>query len=205
MFTDIFTNVVQNVWPMIFIFTIIIVSVRLVYLFCNKKKFVLYKELLMLAFIIYILLLYYIVTFQDNNYGTDNFVPFREIFRYKVTSPLFIKNVLGNILLFVPFGMFISNFIKSKSFLPTIFITLATSCSIEFAQSMIGRTADVDDVILNVTGGVIGYLLYKLIEKISNKFPKFIKSQIFLDLITIMLILMVIYLAFRFNFWRIFE
>ena len=78
------------------------------------SKLLFYKELLMLCFIIYILLLYYIVTFQDNNYGTNNFIPFREIFRYNVSSRLFIRNVLGNILLFVPFGLFVSHYIKNK-------------------------------------------------------------------------------------------
>ena len=114
MFTDIFIEIMHNIWPMLFIFTVIIVSVRIAYILYNKEKFVLYKELLMLCFIIYILLLYYIVTFQDNNYGTNNFVPFKEIFRYSVTSKLFLRNVIGNVLLFVPFGMFVTHYVKNN-------------------------------------------------------------------------------------------
>lgn len=202
MFTDIFLQLVHSVWPMIFIFTIIIVSIRLVYIFNNKENFVLHKELLMLCFIIYILLLYYIVTFQDNNYGTNNFVPFREIFRYDVNSRLFLKNVIGNILLFVPFGIFVTYYVKNDKVYQTLFLSILVSCSIEFAQSVIGRTADIDDVILNTIGGIIGYIIFKFGGKLVDKLPRFMKSQVFLDVLCLVIILFIIYLAFRFDFWR---
>ncbi len=200
---DMFFNAIHNVWPMIFIFTIIIVSIRITYLICNKKKLVFYKEITMFCFIIYLLLLYYIVTFQDNSYGTNNLIPFREIFRYDVSSKLFFKNVIGNILLFLPFGIFISNYIKNKTFFPTLLLSFIVSCAIEFTQSVIGRTADIDDVILNTVGGVLGYLVYKLQNRIKLRLPKFMKSQIFLDVLSLFIILVIIYLAFKFNFWRI--
>jgi len=199
-----FTNIFHNVWPMLFIFTIIIVSIRLVYIFYNKEKFVFYKELLMFCFIIYILLLYYIVTFQDSNYGTNNYIPFKEIFRYKITSKLFIKNVLGNILLFVPFGIFASHYVKNKKVYITLILTLIVSFSIEFTQSIIGRTADVDDIILNLFGGLLGYMLYREFNTITNKLPKFMKTEIFLDLFSLFLILVLVFLSFKYNFWRFF-
>lgn len=203
MFTNIFLDAIHNVWPMVFIFTVILVLLRLSYIFINKKKFVFYREFIMLCFIIYILLLYYIVTFQDNSYGTNNFVPFREIFRYHYTSRLFIKNVLGNILLFIPFGVFATRFIKTKNVIPTIIITFLVSCSIEYAQIRIGRTADIDDVILNVFGGLIGALTYKFDNLLLNKFPKFMRSQVFLDLLCLFVIISIIYISFKINFWRI--
>lgn len=203
MFTNIFLRAVQGIWPMLFIFTVIIVSIRFTYLIYNKQKIVLYKEILMLCFIIYILLLYYIVTFQDNNYGTNNFVPFKEIFRYKITSSLFIRNVVGNVLLFVPFGLFVTHYVKNKSFLPTMLLSLLVSCAIEFAQSSIGRTADIDDVILNTLGGLFGYLLYRSGDKIVMRLPKFLKNPLFLDVLSLVAILVMVYLAFRFDFWRI--
>jgi len=203
MFTNIFLKAIHNIWPMLFIFTVILVSIRITYLICNKEKFVLYKELSTLCFIIYILLLYYIVTFQDNNYGTNNFVPFREIFRYNISSPLFIRNVIGNVLLFVPFGLFATYYVKNNKVYPTLFLSLLVSCSIEFAQSAIGRTADIDDVILNTLGGILGYLIYKFGDKVLEKLPRFMRTQIFLDILSLLLILIIIYLAFRFNFWRI--
>ena len=203
MFTSIFLDAIHNVWPMIFIFTVILVLLRLTYIFVNKKKFVFYREFIMLCFIMYILLLYYIVTFQDNNYGTNNFIPFREIFRYHYTSRLFIKNVLGNILLFIPFGVFVTRFIKTKNILPAMIITFLVSCSIEYAQIRIGRTADVDDIILNVLGGMIGALTYKFDSSILNKLPKFMRSEVFLDLLCLFIIICIIYISFKINFWRI--
>ena len=168
--SNMFLKIIHNLWPMLFIFTIIIISIRITYLICNKQNFVLHKEIKMLFFLFYILLLYYVVTFQDNNYGTNNFILFKEIFRYNITSKLFLRNVLGNIILFIPLGIFSSNIIKNKTFIPIFFISLVVSCSIEFAQSMIDRTADIDDVILNVLGGIIGYVLYKYANKIFYKF-----------------------------------
>ena len=99
---------------MIVIFTIILSSTRITYLIVKKEKFVLYKELSYLLFVIYLLSLFYIVTFQDDNYGTSNLVPFKEMFRYKITSRLFVKNIIGNILLYMPFGFFITAYIKCK-------------------------------------------------------------------------------------------
>ncbi len=203
MFTNIFLKAIHNIWPMLFIFTVILVSIRITYLICNKQRFVLYKELSMLCFIIYILLLYYIVTFQDNNYGTNNFIPFREIFRYNISSSLFIRNVIGNVLLFIPFGIFVTYYVNNDKVYPTFFLSLLISCSIEFAQSCIGRTADIDDVILNTLGGIFGYLIYKFGDKALDKLPKFMRTQIFLDILSLFVILIIIYLAFRFNFWRI--
>ena len=96
-------DAVSNNWPMLLIFTVVIVTIRITYLVVHKDKFVLYKELFMLAFLIYAMLLFYVVTFQDVNYGTNNFIPFKEILRYKVGSKVFMRNILANILIFLPF------------------------------------------------------------------------------------------------------
>lgn len=197
---DLFFKTISGVWPMILIVTIIIISIRLTYLLYNRKKIILHKELIMLIFIIYILLLYYIVTFQDSNYGTNNFIPFKEMFRYNITSPLFFKNVIGNVVLFIPLGLFVTLYIKNKTFILTLILSIIISLSIEFIQSMIGRTMDIDDVILNATGGILGYFICKAIDKT----PKFMKNSLFLDILSLIFILVIIYVAFKFKFWRYF-
>lgn len=199
---DIFLKVINNVWPMIFIFTVILVSIRLTYLIYNKQKIVIYKEILTFCFILYILFLYYIVTFQDNNYGTNNFIPFKEIFRYEITSTLFLKNVVGNILLFVPLGLFMTYYIKNKSFIITLILTIFISCTIEFTQYVIGRTADIDDIILNSAGGLLGYIIYSKWNKIIERLPKFLKNQVFLDIVTIIIIIALVFILFKYEFWR---
>ena len=81
MIQDTLKNALNDNFSMIFIFSVVIVVLRLMYIHVHKEKFVLYKETFMFAFLLYALLLFYVVTFQDVNYGTNNFIPFKEIFR----------------------------------------------------------------------------------------------------------------------------
>ena len=199
---NMFFNTISGVWPMLLIVSVIILTIRITYLIYNKKKIEIHKELLMFCFIVYVLLLYYIVTFQDNNYGTNNFVPFKEMFRYDITSSLFIKNVLGNIMLFIPLGLFISLYIRNRNFIITVFLSFLISCSIEYVQSVIGRTVDIDDVILNTFGGLIGYIIYKLGNKFAYRLPKFLKSTFILDILSLLFVLAIMYMAIKTEFWR---
>lgn len=65
---------------MVLISCVVIASLRISYLIKNKKKFVIYKELLSLAFLIYIMCLFQVVTFQDDvSWSSNNFIPFKEI------------------------------------------------------------------------------------------------------------------------------
>lgn len=186
-------GVVDFTWPMVIISCIIIISLRISYLIKNKERFVLYKELLMLGFIIYSMCLFQIVTFQDEvSWSTNNFIPFREILRYNIGSRLFIKNVLGNMLLFLPFGFFTSYLLDNKRPLLTVVLTLIASLSIEGVQLMIGRVFDVDDIILNMLGGTIGFCVYHIIDLFGGKFPKILKNEWFLNILSILLLVGVV-------------
>ena len=183
-------GVVNFTWPMIIISTIIIVSTRLAYLLKNHQKIVLYKELLMLSFIIYILCLFQVVTYQDDvSWATNNFVPFKEIFRYDIGSRLFFKNVLGNMVMFLPFGFFISYYLDSDNIKIPLFLTVIASISVEVVQMLIGRVFDVDDILLNILGGVLGYFLYHILSVIGNKLPKIFRSDIFLNIVSILILI----------------
>ena len=186
-------GVINMTWPMILISIVVLVSLRLTYLIKNKEHLNLYKELLMLSFIIYILCLFQIVTFQDDvTWSSNNFLPFREIFRYSIGSRLFIKNVLGNITLFLPFGLFTSYYLDIKKPNLIIILTLIASLSIEVVQMTIGRVFDVDDIILNLVGGILGYYIYALLRKIGDFLPKFMKSELFLNIISAIILVGVI-------------
>lgn len=190
------TELFPDVLPIIIIITVIACSLRIAYLIKNKQKFCFYKELFMLIFILYVMCLFEIVTIQDNNYGLSNFIPFKEIFRYEVGSRLFIKNIIGNILLFLPYGYFASDYLKSKKVGSIAILTLLISITIEIVQLNIGRTFDIDDCILNTCGGVLGFYLYTLIEKIKSVLPKIFKTDGFMNFIVILiLILIIIYLS----------
>jgi len=196
------TNTIQGVvnftWPMIIISVVVLVSCRVSYMIKNrdKEKFVFYKELLMLSFIIYILCLFQVVTFQDDvTWASNNFIPFNEIFRYSITSRLFIKNVIGNMLMFLPFGFFISYYLKNEKVWLTLFITVITSLAIELVQlTMIGRVFDVDDIILNVIGGVAGFFVYHLLSYIGDRLPSVFKNEWFLNIVSVIILIGVIIL-----------
>lgn len=175
-------------WPTVVIGAMIAVLLRITYLVVNKKKFILHDELLKLCFIIYILCLFYVVTFQDVSWSSHNYIPFKEIFRYDLGSALFFKNIFGNLLLFLPYGIIIKKYIKVDKISVVLLLAFITSLSIEVVQFLIGRVFDVDDVILNVIGCLLGYILYTLFVKLNDKLPSFFKKDIFWDIVSILLL-----------------
>lgn len=186
------SNTIQQVinftWPMVIISVVIMVSCRISYLIKNKEKFVLYKELMMLIFAVYILCLFQVVTFQDDtSWASNNFIPFKEILRYNISSRLFIKNVLGNMIMFLPFGFFVSYYLKSEKIYMPVILTIIASLSIELVQLAIGRVFDVDDIILNLLGGIMGYFIYSVIRIIGEGLPGFGRKDWFLNIITVLL------------------
>ena len=194
MIKETIVEIFDNIWPMIVIFSFILVSLRITAIICNKEKLILHKELFSLMFFIYILILFYIVTFQDNNYGFVNFTPFKEMFRYEFGTNLFYKNIVGNILLFMPLGLFVSTFIKIKSGIPILVVSTISSLSIEFTQMAIGRVFDIDDVILNIFGGILGYFVYIGLKAIRNKLPSILKKDWFLNIVIVtILIILILY------------
>ena len=183
-------GVISFTWPMIIISVIIMVSFRICYLIKSKQQLVIHKELTMLIFGIYILCLFQVVTFQDDvTWATNNFIPFKEIMRYNITSRLFFKNVLGNMFMFLPFGFFVSYYLKSEKLTLPVFLILIASISIEVVQLLIGRVFDVDDIILNILGGLMGYGLYAIIRKIGEKLPSFTKREWFLNALSIVILI----------------
>lgn len=187
------TNTLQGViditWPMVLISCVVIVSLRVSYLIKNHEKFVIYKELLSLSFLIYIMCLFQVVTFQDDTtWSSNNFIPFKEIMRYNMGSRLFFKNVIGNMVMFLPYGFFVSYYLDNKKLSLTFTLTLITSVAIETVQLIIGRTFDIDDIILNVIGGTLGFYIYHIFDMIGNKFSKVLKNEWFLNILSILVL-----------------
>jgi len=182
-------GVISFTWPMIIISVIVMVSFRICYLIKSNERIILYKELSMLIFGIYILCLFQVVTFQDDvTWATNNFIPFKEIMRYNITSRLFFKNVVGNMLMILPFGFFASYYLKAEKLTLPLLLTLIASVSIEVVQLLIGRVFDVDDIILNVLGGMLGYLCYLILRKIGEKLPAFTKNEWFLNILSVLVL-----------------
>lgn len=183
--------VLNEVWPMIFICLIIVITLRLGYIIKNKVNVKLYKELISLIFIVYFLCLFYIVTYQDVSWSGSNFTLFKEISRYELGTQLFVKNIIGNILLFIPYGLAIGYYIDLKKIRHAILLGLLVSCSIETMQYLIGRVFDVDDILLNVLGCAIGFIIYLIFDKIREKLPKLFRTELFYNIFTIIVLIII--------------
>ena len=182
-------GVMEFTWPMVIICVLTLSSIRITDIVKNKKPFVLYKEIFLLFFLIYILCLFQIVTFEDQSLfiSGNNLVPFKEIMRYKVGSRLFIKNVIGNVVMFIPYGIFASLYAKLDKPFHALCLVFFASVTVETTQLLIGRVFDIDDIILNVIGGLIGYGIYRLIDMIGDSIPKVFKSSWFLNCVSVIL------------------
>lgn len=196
---NIIDNMLPSIWPMAAFISLVAVTLRGAYLFKGNKRFVLHKELLSLIFIIYIICLYYILMGQNDTVSGVNLVPFKEMFRYEFGSYKFIKNIVGNILIFIPFGFFASYYLTNRKISLITLVTLIVSACTEGLQYYLGRVFDIDDIILNIFGGFIGYLLYVGLSAIRSKLPKFMKSDAFMNILVILLIILIVVFSFDIN------
>ena len=202
MIAEIINKIVNNIWPMLVVFIIAIAFLRFFYFQNHRERFCLHKEISYLVSILYIWLLFEILTSTETNTMSGyNLIPFREIFRYKVGSDMFNFNVIGNILIFIPFGYLIGKYVNPRNILPVIVTSLATSISVEFVQLKIGRSFDIDDIILNILGTIIGYLIYIGFSAIKRHLPNALTSDTFYNIITIILI--ILFGIYIFGYWGV--
>lgn len=148
---------------------------------CNRKKHM--RLISMGLFIVYMVVLIYFVLFaemwgrgeisEDYNY---NLVPFREIMRFLTNMDtlgwrVVMINILGNIAAFVPFGLFLPVVTNLRlNMLSVAVLTFDLSLTIELMQliTKVG-SFDVDDLILNTVGGIIGYVICYFWDKLGRK------------------------------------
>jgi len=75
-----------------------------------------------------------------------------------------LANLAGNILLFVPMGVFLpSLFKKMRRWLPLLGLMILILVGVEVSQLLLmtGRL-DIDDIILNLTGALLGFFFWHL-------------------------------------------
>lgn len=78
-------------------------------------------------------------------------------------------NLYGNILMFVPIGFLFPFTHQKRHTAWDIFFPALFSFCIEFIQYLTGRSADIDDIILNWIGGLLGYGIFRLLYFCHNK------------------------------------
>ena len=183
-------------WSVITIFLVTMITLRIFYFHNHRQKVSLYREFFNILAIVYVFLLFQLLTKVELNSGSGiNIIPFKEIMRYELGSRLFIFNVLGNIAVFIPFGFFVADYVKAKNIGPVLIISTIVSATVEFVQLEIGRSFDIDDIILNVIGGILGYLLYVALKSIKSHLPNmFQKDGIYNLICAIIIVLFIVYL-----------
>lgn len=119
--------------------------------------------------IVFATILFVPITMQYKNHIL-NVIPFNWIIKEDIAN-YFLVEIIPNIMLFIPFGFFLPSVYQNKrKFLNTISVILIVTFSIEFIQYFIGRIFDINDIITNLLGGIIGYLVFVLSNKIfKNK------------------------------------
>lgn len=138
-----------------------------------------------LLFIIYLLFLTYFLFFSERYGRTSvegrqiryNLVPFVEIrrfvsFREQLGAEAVFLNVAGNILAFIPFGLLLPIILRPmRKGIRVVIWGFLFSMSIELLQ-MLTRVGsfDVDDLLLNTTGALLGLILFRICNKVRRNY-----------------------------------
>lgn len=142
------------------------------------------KKAIRIIFVLYLIVLAYFLFFSER-YGRAggqgdyhyNLVPFKEIkrfihYRSQIGWEYFVVNIFGNVLAFAPFGFFlpiVSS--QNRSFLSVALYSFEFSLCVELIQlSFQVGTFDVDDLIMNTLGGILGYLIFLTQKKKLKKY-----------------------------------
>ena len=70
-----------------------------------------------------------------------------------------------NFMMFVPFTFFLATVLSRRNLWKVMAIALIVNVSIETFQYFTGRSADIDDLIMNLLGGLCGYGLFLLVHR----------------------------------------
>ena len=122
------------------------------------------------AFCIYLSVML-IITFLSRESGSGQSLVDLEIFSTWGINDRNNAFVIENVLLFVPYG-FLAGFAfgRYRRFLPCLALGAATSLGIETLQLVTGRGFfQIDDILTNTLGAVVGFLLYRLLGLFGKK------------------------------------
>ena len=127
------------------------------------KKVLTFTHVCVLLF--YIALIVELVFFSRGTYRNVNLVPFDMI-----KAQGYSVNVWGNVLMFIPLGIYAAYYSRKVNVVKVLLFVVGASVFIEVVQYVFKRGAtDIDDVILNTAGGVMGLVLYGLFVAVFRK------------------------------------
>ncbi len=165
---------------------------RIIFLKRKRKQIKVLHEVILAVFTIYIIALasqtimpqwdfgrmsdtgkFYFDVNITNDLAKVNLIPFKTLYQYLFQtnahvdswSVVSLLNITGNILLFSPIGFVVPLlWAHWRSFKKMLLLGLAVTCFIEVTQLFIGRSTDIDDVILNTIGVLLGYGIFILLK-----------------------------------------
>lgn len=143
----------------------------------TNRKIICINALLYGVFILYILLLIIVLFRTQHQTRSINLIPFRGVVSYlsgedlvsgkdsaAVLHAFMLSNLLGNIVLFIPLGVYVTLFTEGKTIWKNTALILFVSILVEILQFTFKfGIGDVDDVILNTVGGLIGCTLCRMV------------------------------------------
>lgn len=105
-----------------------------------------------------------------------NLVPFIDVLNGRGD---FIRQVVLNVIMTIPFGFLLPLVKKNVKLLKIVFYTFLLSLSIELLQPLINgiRSSDITDLITNVIGGIIGYIIYLIFKPLTSKILNYLKNK----------------------------
>ena len=135
----------------------------------NKEQFI--TKILL---ILYLIILTWLILFKmeihlgmlfSMRYRTINLIPFNG--SLITNGKINLSEIILNILVFVPFGVYISMLKGKWSFFQKVLTAFCVSLAYEALQFIFGIGAsDITDLLGNTTGGIIGILLFGLLSKV---------------------------------------
>ena len=111
-----------------------------------------------------------------------NWIPFQTVWMYLrgdlPVNPgdvvmMSFANLVGNVLLLTPMGFLLPLlYDRMRSWIKTLLLGVTFSLTLEMVQYFLGRTADIDDVLLNSLGILLGYAAWRVVSFWQQKKKK---------------------------------
>lgn len=152
----------------------------------KTKEFILKAELLKFIFISYLAAIVAVLLLPKISLGIDddsgfffhfiippssyNLRPFQTIFEqlalFQDGNPIGVINLFVNSCIFAPLPVLLYLNNPKRKMSACFFLSFAAIVACECLQYFVGRAADIDDVILNTAGVLIGILFFQLLRHI---------------------------------------
>ena len=133
-------------------------------------------------FVLYVVFIVWFLIFSDwygrtgvmreYHYNLELFKEIKRFWDYREQVGMFamFTNLFGNVIIFVPFGIFLPMASRYQSLFSTLFASFGLSLCVEIFQ-FIARVGsfDVDDLLLNTVGGIAGHIVFIICDTIGRR------------------------------------